>query len=60
MDLAFDDMYMYGYWLVLDINRGRGHFFKFSICSNDFITQKVYFSCVGVYLVQVSLLLIGQ
>jgi hypothetical protein len=26
MDLAFDDMY--GYWLVLGLNRGRGNFFK--------------------------------
>ncbi len=24
MDLAFDDMY--GYWLVLGLNRGRGQF----------------------------------
>jgi hypothetical protein len=25
MDLAFDDMY----WLVLDLNRGQGHFLNF-------------------------------
>jgi hypothetical protein len=38
MDFAFDDMYG---WLVLVLNRGGGKFFR---CSNDFITQKVYFS----------------
>ncbi len=52
-------------WSVLGLKRGRAR------CSNAFITQKVYFSrlmrvCVGlvmlerVYLVQVSLFLIGQ
>jgi hypothetical protein len=45
--------------------------YKFCSCSNDFIAQKVYFSrvnaslrwlnnVVGVYLLQVSLLLIGK
>ncbi len=38
MNLAFDDV-----WLVLGLNIGRGHFFKFFRCSNDFISQKVYF-----------------
>jgi hypothetical protein len=40
MDLAFDDMY--GYWLILGLNRGRP-VLKFFSCSNDFKTQKVYF-----------------
>jgi len=51
------------------LNRGWGNFFKLFSYSNDFITQKVYFWLMrvytglvmfGVYLVQVSLLLIGQ
>jgi hypothetical protein len=30
-------------WLVLGLNRGWIHFLKFFWCSNDFITQEVYF-----------------
>ncbi len=55
-------------WLVLCLNRGRGHL-KFFRCSNDFVMPKGIFltinaslPCVnnvsGVYLVQASLLLI--
>jgi hypothetical protein len=61
MDLAFDDIYG---WLVLGLN-GTGPFLNFlRSCSNDFLTQKVYFLAVnyvrGLYLVQVSVILIGQ
>jgi hypothetical protein len=31
-------------WLVLGQNRGRGYFLNIFRCSNDFTTQKVYFS----------------
>jgi hypothetical protein len=41
-DFAFEDMH--GHWSVLDLNSGRGHFLHFFRCSNDFITQKFYFS----------------
>ncbi len=31
-------------WLVLGQHRGRGHFFIFLSCSNEFTTQNLYFS----------------
>jgi hypothetical protein len=37
---AFDDIHI---WFVLGLNRGRSHF-KIFRCSNELITQKVYFS----------------
>jgi hypothetical protein len=63
MDLAFDDMCV---WFVLGLNRCDGAIFKF-LAAQMIWLLKVYFSslrwlnnAVGVYLVQVSLLLIGQ
>jgi hypothetical protein len=44
MDLAFDDML----WLVLGINRGRGHLIKIFWCANDFINKKCIY-CERVY-----------
>ncbi len=57
-------------WLVLGLNRGRGHFLNFwgdlmilqrkkciSCCSGEFHWRN---NVSGVYLVQVSLLLVGQ
>ncbi len=60
-------------WLVLGLNRGQGHFLNFFSCSVlkwFYNAKSVFFAInasllwlnndVGVYLVQVSLLLIGQ
>jgi hypothetical protein len=51
MDLAFDDMCMVSFRPKL----GTGPFLKFFRCSNDFITQKVYFS----RLMQVKLIMLA-
>jgi hypothetical protein len=44
MDLDFDDMF--GYWLVLSLNRRRCHLKIFTF-SNNFITEKCVFLAVN-------------
>ncbi len=68
IDLAFDGMYMVS---SIGLNSGRSHFLNFLAPQTDFNNAKSVFlanneslrwfnNVVGVYLVQVSLLLIGQ
>ncbi len=52
MDLAFDDIPWY--MVSLGLDRGYGAIFKYFMCSNDFIPQKVYFSRI----IQVFVILI--